>query len=203
MEQSRIPLDLQYFAETAEGGSMDPEAGKLEMAVAGNEKDGAGDGAAEKEEKDVTEKTASGQEGKNAAGVAKESGKGQEDIAALVQEEIRKASMSPQEKEAYEKERKEKSLAEREDAISLRERQADAKELLADSGLPAEFRDMVMGKDRAATEANVKSFKVRFDAAVQAQVEVRLKGRTPYEGTGAAGGSAADTLMAQVEGYLS
>lgn len=201
MKQKRIPLDLQYFAEKAEGGSTDMESGKPDTAAAGNEKDGAGDGSAEKEGKDAVEKPGTGKEGKADAGTAKDTGKGREDIAALVQEEIRKASMSPQEKAEYEKEQKEKSLTAREDAISLRERQADAKELLADSGLPAEFRDMVMGKDRAATEANVKLFKARFDEAVQAQVEVRLKGRTPYEGTGTGGGT--DTLMAQVEEYLS
>ena len=109
--------------------------------------------------------------------------------------------MSPQERQTYEKEQKEKNLMAREDAVSLRERQADAKELLDDSGLPAEFRDMVTGRDKAETQENVKMLKTRFDAAVQAQVEERLKGKTPPGGRGVTGGSEKDTLMAQVEGY--
>jgi hypothetical protein len=201
MRQKKIPLNLQYFAGMAENGASGTD--EQQSQKAGSEAGNAGTagteaaGGGQDNAKDDSGKT--GGKTKEEAG---EQEKGREDISALVQEELRKASMNPEEREAYEKQQKEKRLAEREDAISLRERRADAKELLADNGLPAEFQDMVMGKDRAATEANVKSFKSRFDEAVQARVEARLSGRTPSGTAGVTGGSEKDALLAQVEGYL-
>ena len=183
MKRSRLPMNLQFFAETAASEKADGMT-EEETDVVAKEDVEAGKAGAE------TEK------------VEEAAGRKKEDIAALVQEELKKASMSPQERQTYEKEQKENNLMAREDAVSLRERQADAKELLADSGLPAEFRDMVTGRDKAETQENVKMLKTRFDAAVQAQVEERLKGKTPPGGSGVTGGSEKDTLMAQVEGYL-
>ena len=201
MRQKKIPLNLQYFAGMAENGASGTD--EQQSQKAGSEAGNAGTagpeaaGGGQDHAKDDSGKT--GGKTKEETG---EQEKSREDISALVQEELRKASMNPEEREAYEKQQEEKRLAEREDAISLRERRADAKELLADNGLPAEFQDMVMGKDRAATEANVKSFKSRFDEAVQARVEARLSGRTPSGTAGVTGGSEKDALLAQVEGYL-
>lgn len=199
MRQNIIPYHLQFFAEESTAaaeaaGTGIGEAAKDTNAAAG--KAGAEDAA--KEDTAVRES----QEEKKPVSTGAASTNSKEDIAALVQEEIRKANMSPEEKDVYEKEQKEKALSDRENAIYLRERQADAKELLADSGLPVEFRDMVIGKDKEATQANVKTFKEKFDAAVQAQVEQRLKGSTPGTGTGHTGGDEKQTLTAQVESYL-
>lgn len=85
-----------------------------------------------------------------------------DDIVALVAEEVKKVSVIPEEKEKYEASEWEKKLADRESAISLRELQADVKELLADNGLSAEFQDMVIGKDREETEKNVKNHEGEF-----------------------------------------
>lgn len=203
MRQKKIPLNLQYFAGMAENGASGTD--EQQSQKAGSEAGNAGTAGTDAEAAGGGQDNAkddSGKTGEKTKAEAGEQEKGREDIAALVQEELRKASMNPEEKEAYEKQQKERRLAEREDAISLRERRADAKELLADNGLPAEFQDMVMGKDRAATEANVKSFKSRFDEAVQARVEARLSGRTPSGTAGVTGGSEKDALLAQVEGYL-
>ena len=192
MKGHTLPFNLQFFAESADGTSDAGDTGK-ELDDAGEKTDTKGTDAGDA---DPAEKDA----GKAVDPVP--AGNKKEDIEALVQEAVKKATMSPEEKAAYEKEEKEKALSEREDAISLRERRADAKELLADNGLPVEFRDMVMGKDKEETQANVKMLKEKFDAAVQAQVEVRLKGKTPSSGTGYTGGSEKETLLAQVENYL-
>ena len=120
-----------------------------------------------------------------------------EDVQKLVQEEMKKAAMTPEEKAQYEAETKERSLKEREEAISLRERTADAKELLAENGLPAGFVDMVRGTDRAETEKNVKAVKSLFDASVQAQVEKRMGGRTPDAGSGVSG-DGGDAMMEEI-----
>jgi hypothetical protein len=192
MKEHTLPFNLQFFAEPADGVSDAGDTGK-ELDAAGEKTDTKGTDAGDA---DPAEKDA----GKTVDPAPVENKK--EDIEALVQEAVKKATMSPEEKAEYEKKEKEKALLEREDAISLRERRADAKEILADNGLPVEFRDMVMGKDKEETQANVKTFKEKFDAAVQAQVEVRLKGKTPAASTGYTGGTEKETLLAQVESYL-
>ena len=194
MEKEAMPLkmNLQFFAE--------PESGSQEAAADTSTSD------QESKQADVAADSRQEQKKEEGAPDTEKAGDGakvnKDDIAALVAEEVKKASMTPEEKEKYEASEREKKLADRESAISLRELQADAKELLADNGLPAEFRDMVIGKDREETEKNVKTMKASFDAAVQAQVETRLKGKTPSAGTGVTGGSENDTLMATVESYL-
>lgn len=194
MEKEAMPLkmNLQFFAEP-ESGSQEAAADTSTSDQAGKSEDTVADSKQEAKKDEGASDT-----GKSGDGVKAN----MDDIAALVAEEVKKASMTPEEKEKYEASEREKRLSDREAAISLRELQADAKELLADNGLPAEFRDMVIGKTSAETEKNVKNLKASFDAAVQAQVEIRLKGKTPYTGTGVTGGSENDTLMAEVESYL-
>lgn len=191
-EAMPLKMNLQFFAEP-ESGSQEAAADTSTSDQEAKQADAAADSKQEQKKEEGAPDTEKSDDG---AKVNKD------DIAALVAEEVKKASMTPEEKEKYEASEREKKLADRESAISLRELQADAKELLADNGLPAEFRDMVIGKDREETEKNVKTMKASFDAAVQAQVETRLKGKTPSAGTGVTGGSENDTLMATVESYL-
>lgn len=192
MEKERIPLKLQFFAEALESGesAADEPAAKEQPAA----ESGTAGAEAESGQNEPADQT-----GKAAPADEKSS---KEDIAALVAEEIKKASMTPEEKEKYEAAEREKKLADREALITQRELQADAKELLAENGLPAGFRDMVLGKDKEETVKNVKALKAQFDAAVQAQVETRLKGKTPSVGSGISGSGAKNTLLAEVESYL-
>lgn len=192
MEKERIPLKLQFFAEALESGeSAADEPAAKEQSAAEYGTAGAEAESGQNESADQTGKAAPADEKSS-----------KEDIAALVAEEIKKASMTPEEKEKYEVAEREKKLADREALITQRELQADAKELLAENGLPAGFRDMVLGKDKEETVKNVKALKAQFDAAVQAQVETRLKGKTPSVGSGISGSGAKDTLLAEVESYL-
>lgn len=191
-EAMPLKMNLQFFAEP-ESGSQEAAADTSTSDQEAKQADVAADSKQEQKKEEGVSDTGKSDDG---AKVNKD------DIAALLAEELKKASMTPEEKEKYEASEREKKLADRESAISLRELQADAKDLLADNGLPAEFRDMVIGKDREETEKNVKTMKASFDAAVQAQVETRLKGKTPSAGTGVTGGSENDTLMATVESYL-
>lgn len=197
MERRTLPMNLQFFAENPAGNAADPAtADGTGTTNTADTSGGAGQSAADQadgkdatgEKKGSTADTKSG----NLAG----------DVQKLVQEEMKKASMTPEEKEAYEADEREKSLKAREDAISLRERTADAKELLAENGLPATFTKMVTGKDKEETEKNVKAFKTEFDASVQAQVEKRLGGRTPEAGSGVSGGSTGSTMENTIMSYL-
>ena len=199
MERALLPLNLQFFAE-------DPAAGAADQAA-----EGATTGAAEAAGAD----SGSGQEAVDqtagnpdpAGDGGKGSGDGQDgniagDVQKLVQEEIKKAAMSPEERAKYEADEREKSLAAREEAISLRERTADAKALLAENGLPASFTEMVVGKDTVETKKNVEAFRSQFDSAVQAQVEKRLSGKTPEAGSGVSGAGSGDSMMEEIMNYL-
>lgn len=121
---------------------------------------------------------------------------------AAVKEALRVAGMDAEGKAAYEKEKAEKGLADREAAIALRELKADAKEVLAGNGIPAEFLDVLVGKDLKETRKNTETFKKQFDAAVQAQVEKRLSGKTPSGGNGGGAPSEAEAMAAEIDKYL-
>lgn len=121
---------------------------------------------------------------------------------AAVKEALKVAGMDAEGKAAYEKEKAEKDLADREAGIALRELKADAREVLAENGIPAEFLDVLVGKDLKETKSNAETFKKQFDAAVQAQVEKRLSGKTPSSGNGGGTHSETDAMSAEIDKYL-
>lgn len=193
MRGNLLPLNLQFFAADAAADTAEPAAEGAAADVA--DATGADSGA-------VQDAVDSAEGKKDAAGGWKEGiADGRvpaADVQKLVQEEMKKAAMPPEERAKYEADEREKSLKEREAAISLRERTAEAKELLAENGLPASFTEMVVGEDKAATEKNVKAIKTKFDEAVQAQVEKRLSGKTPDAGSGVSGSPGDDAMMAEI-----
>lgn len=60
----------------------------------------------------------------------------------------------------------------------------DTRRILAENGLPGELLENVMGNDLEGTVKTVRALKEVFDNAVQKQVEIRLRGRTPQSGNG-------------------
>lgn len=121
---------------------------------------------------------------------------------AAVAEALKVAKMDEESKASYEKEKAEQDLKDREARIALRERKADALDYLAKNDVPKEFLDMLVGKDMDETKANVAAFKGQFDAAVQAQVEKRLAGRTPNGGNGNPSQSEAEAMAAEIDKYM-
>ena len=128
--------------------------------------------------------------------------KQEEDKKAAVEKALAESKMTPEEKEEQEKSQKEKDIADREAAIAHRELQADTKEILSEKGLPESLMGVVIGKDKDTTVKNVDALKVEFDKAVQAQVEERLKGKTPSTGTGSTVQTEASTMSAEIDKYL-
>lgn len=159
---------------------------------------------------EVVEETASGAEQQAAGGkadmgesfMAKLEERYQKDFAAALAEMEKKAAMTTEEKDAYEKEQQIKVLAEREKAVAFKELKADAKDMMASKEIPADFLDMLVGADLKATEANMDAFKKQFDLAVQAQVEKRLVGKTPGTSTGVSGGSVGAAMAAEIDKYM-
>ena len=199
MKKGLLPMNLQFFAADPAGGAADPvaegAAANVSEAVGtdkGSEQDGAELAESNKDPAGAGKDGAADSQDKDPA----------VDVQKLVQEEMKKAAMSPEERAKYEADERAKALKEREDAISLRERTAEAKELLAENGLPASFTKMVVGKNAEETKQNVEAFKSKFDSAVQAQVEKRLSGKTPEAGSGVSGAGSGDPMLEEILKYL-
>lgn len=120
---------------------------------------------------------------------------------AAVAEALKVAGMDADSKAKYQKEQEDEKLKQREADLARRELKADARSVLEDKEVPAEFLDMLLGRDMKETKANVDTFKTAFDAAVQAQVEKRLVGKTPQTGNGGAVSEAA-VMSAEIDKYL-
>lgn len=120
---------------------------------------------------------------------------------AAVAEALKVAGMDADSKAKYQKEQEDQKLKQREADLARRELKADARSVLEDKGVPAEFLDILLGRDMKETKANVDAFKSAFDAAVQAQVEKRLVGKTPQTGNGGAVSEAA-VMSAEIDKYL-
>lgn len=118
------------------------------------------------------------------------------------EEAARVAKMNADEKAKHEREKQEKALAEREAAIAKREMSADAIEKLAAKGLPTELHKCLDYTSTESCEASFDAVVSAFNAAVEKQVNDKLRGGTPPAAPAQAGGtttfgSIADALRAE------
>jgi phage scaffold protein len=100
-------------------------------------------------------------------------------IAKAIEEEKRLSKLSKDEKDAEEKQKllsRIESLEKEKELGILKEKALNA---LSEQKLPNSFLNFVIGVDEKATLDNISAIKSAFDSAVQAQVEERLKGKTP------------------------
>ena len=105
-----------------------------------------------------------------------------EDITKAIEEEKRLSKLSKDEKDAEEKQKllsRIESLEKEKELGILKEKALNA---LSEQKLPNSFLNFVIGVDEKATLDNISAIKSAFDSAVQAQVEERLKGKTPVVG---------------------
>lgn len=120
---------------------------------------------------------------------------------AAVAEALKVAGMDAESKKQYEKEQAAKELETRAAELARRELKADAREVIQEKEVPMEFLGMLLGKDMKETQANIDTFKGRFDAAVQAKVEKLLVGKTPQSGNGGELSEEA-AIAAEIDKYL-
>nr|DAU68321.1 MAG TPA: Major head protein [Caudoviricetes sp.] len=100
-------------------------------------------------------------------------------IAKAIEEEKRLSKLSKDEKDAEEKQKllsRIESLEKEKELGILKEKALNA---LSEQKLPNSFLNFVIGANEKATLDNISAIKSAFDSAVQAQVEERLKGKTP------------------------
>lgn len=121
-------------------------------------------------------------------------------VAAAAEEAAKKATMKPEEAAEYDRQQKETAIAQKEKELQIREMRNDTKDILLQKNIPASFAEFLLGEDMEHTQENITVFKKEFDAAVQAQVEQRLKGTTPKVSSGIVG--TANTMSAEIDKYL-
>ena len=111
--------------------------------------------------------------------------KAQEKWKALTDDKLSEADklakMNKEEKAEYMRTKKEKELADREAAITRKELMAEAKDTLADEGLPLELAETLNYTDAEACKQSIETVKTAFQKAVEAAVEKRLKGGEPQK----------------------
>lgn len=184
----RFPMNLQFFAEddgAGGGGGGTPEGGNPDASK-------AGDPPASVSPEEVAKQV----EAARAAAKAEAKAEYDRELAAKLEEKLTEAEklakMTDDERKKFDLEKREQDLNSKEKAITLRELKAETAKSLAEKGLPAEVLDLVLADDAETTAKRTDTFKSVFDAAVQAAVEERLKGKAPSGGGGGGGKSAED-----------
>ena len=112
----------------------------------------------------------------------------QAEINTKVQEAVteaeRLAKMNAEQKAQYEREKKEKEIADREAAITKRELMATAKEQLAEKGLPISLADVLNYASAEECSASIEAVGKAFQEAVEKAVNDRLSGGKPPKKAG-------------------
>lgn len=184
-----MPMNLQFFAET-EGEAGGGAGGTSGNAAGGEGGNTGGDPAAGGAEGQVSFDNFL-KDPKNQAEFDRRIGKALETSRSKMQTEIdariqearteaeKLAKMNAEQKAEYEKEKREKELADREASITKRELAAAAKEQLAEKGLPLSLADVLNYSTAEACSASIDAVGKAFQEAVEKAVEERLSGGEP------------------------
>lgn len=172
MQKNRflIPLNIQLFAE------------KPDEEVENNKEDIEGQDGHEYNNNDQDKPKTFTQEDvdKIVQGrIAKERKSWQKELEAQKTEAEKLAGMTESQKKKYQEEKKLKNLDDREAAVTRRELTAQAKDTLADKGLPIEFADILNYKDAESCNSSIEVVEKVFQNAVEKAVEERIKGGKP------------------------
>lgn len=172
MQKNRflIPLNIQLFAEKS-----DDEAENSKKNIEGQ------DGHEDKNNDQEKPKTFTQEDvDKIVQGrIAKERKSWQKELEDQKTEAEKLAGMTESQKKKYQEEKKLKNLDDREAAVTRRELTAQAKDTLADKGLPTEFADILNYKDAESCNSSIEIVEKVFQNAVEKAVEERIKGGKP------------------------
>lgn len=182
-EQSKFPMNLQFFAE-GEGDGAGEDQG-----------DGSGDAetgepAGAEGNQDTDPQTLDDVLGQNKDFQAEFDRRVQKAIHTAkekwtvlmddkVSEAEKLAKMNKEEKAQYLQEKKEKEIQDREAAITKRELAAEAKNTLAEKGLPAELAEVLNYSDADSCKQSISAVEKAFQKSVEKAVEEKLKGGQP------------------------
>lgn len=185
-----VPLDLQTFADdTAE-----------ESNVLDENRDQDVNTGVEREEKVKTftqEEVDTIIKGR----LAKERKSWEKQIQEQQTEAEKLATMTENEKKNYQEKKKETDLAQREAAITRRELMAQAKDTLADKGLPISLAEVLTFTDAETCNKSIDIVSKAFQDAVEKSVNDRLKGgTTPKKASAQEGQTLNDLIYKNMKG---
>ena len=92
------------------------------------------------------------------------------------------ARMTEEQRAKHEREQREKNMADRERAVTLRELKAEAYSMLAERDLPKELAEVLNYTDADSCKASQDAVEKAFRTSVQSGVESRMRGTTPKTG---------------------
>lgn len=115
--------------------------------------------------------------------LAKEKAKWEKKAEAEKEEAKKLAKMNADEKAQYEIDKRTKALEEREQAIQLKELQAEAKNILNEKGLPIELYTLLPYQDAESVKKGIDTLQTAIQKAVDSTVNERMKGTAPQKAT--------------------
>ena len=154
-------IDLQLFAENPE---TDPTGNESDTVIT------------EQEEQEVKTFTQDEVDNLIKGRLAKERKSWEKHMQEQQTEAEKLASMSEKDKKAYTEKKQTDDLAKREAAITRRELTAQAKDQLADKGLPIGLAEVLNYTDAESCNASIEAVSSAFQQAVEKAVEERIKG---------------------------
>lgn len=197
-----MPMNLQFFAEP-DGGAGGGAGGAGGGGTSGNAGGAGAEPGAAGAEGGTSQAAGSPmsfddflKDPKNQAEFDRRVGKALETSRSKMQAEIntkvqeavteaeRLAKMNAEQKAQYEREKKEKEIADREAAITKRELMATAKEQLAEKGLPISLADVLNYASAEECSASIEAVGKAFQEAVEKAVNDRLSGGKPPKKAG-------------------
>ena len=163
------PLNLQLFADEDDGGSDNQDTSGKE--------DGKNDESQEQTKTFTQDEVDNIIKGR----LAKERKSWEKQLVDQQTEAEKLASMSEKEKKQYQEQKRAKDLETREAAITRRELTAQAKEQLADKGLPITLAEILNFTDAESCNKSIETVEKAFQSAVEKAVEDRIKGGKPIK----------------------
>lgn len=185
MIKSKIPLNLQFFAEESQEGHEGNDGENIGANVA--EPTEEGDGVVAPTEPTFDDLLKKGHQSEFDRRVQKAINtaltKQKEKYETLMDDKLSEAEklvkMSKEEKEQYLRQKHMNELADREKAITRRELTAEAKNTLAEKELPVELAEMLDYADADSCKTSIEVVEGAFRKAVERAVEDRLRGGKP------------------------
>lgn len=179
----RIPMNIQFFAEDGGGAGEGDDGGTGTDGGSGAGGNGGGNGAMSfddflKGEGNQAEFDRRVQKAINTA-VKNAQEKWEMLTDDKVSEAEKLAKMTKEEKAEYLSKKKETELAGREAEITKRELMAEAKNTLAEKGLPVGLAEVLVYTDADSCNKSIATVEKAFQDAVKTATEEKLKGGQP------------------------
>ena len=185
-KEPTLHISMQYFADGGEGGESN-DSGTQDGNSGNTGSEGAGDQQKEPTLKELLASNKAYQsEFDKMVAKSQETArqKWEADAKAQADEAAKLAKMTADKKAEYEREKREKELAEREAAIVKRELRAEALSQLTEKGLPAGLADILDCTSAENCKKSMEAVEKAFNEAVEKSVNDKLKGSTPKTGGG-------------------